>query len=210
MSLRTSQYFKAGGRRWLENARQRNRSRIGCLVGLALLLAILAGCTGLNDRQLMADQTIYESSVVVERANTQKAEFDQLVVEYQDTREGCYLQRMHALIALMRKNAGLAAAFFHRQKYYPKGISFQRWQVTRHAYELTRMDLCEMMLATADMEMLSGDKEKAKALLDAFLTSFPGEEYAGYRREAQNREAELGRDPVGKDARAAAGTGRAR
>lgn len=183
---------------------KRNQNAISPLVALFLVLPVLiSGCAGLNDRQLMADQVIYESTVVVKKADTRKAEFDQLVVEYQDTQEGCHLQRMRALIDLMQEDASLAETFFRRQKYYSKGISFERWQAAKHAHDLTRKHLCEMMLATAELEMLFADKEKAGILLGRILTTFPEDEYAGYRKAAQNRADELGRYSVIKEARAA-------
>lgn len=183
---------------------KQNRNGIKRLLPLFLLtpMLLVAGCAGLNDRQLMADQVISESGVVVKRADTKKAEFDQLVVEYKDTREGCYLQRMHALIDLMQKDMELAAAFLDRGKYYPKGISLYRWQAVKHAHGLTSRHLCEMMFATAELEMVFADREKAGILLDRLLTAFPGEEYAGYRKAAQNRADELGKSSGVKEARA--------
>lgn len=171
---------------------KQNQKEVRCLVFLFLLLPMLAtGCAGINERQLMADQVIFESNVVVKRADINKAEFDQLVAEYEDTREESSLQRMHTLIDLMQTDVTLAGAFFRQQKYYPKGISLERWQACRHAHELTRKHLCEMILATAELELVYADKEKAGILLDRLLKNFPEEEYAGYRMEARNRAAEL-------------------
>jgi hypothetical protein len=192
------------GNRSVEDAMKRKRNAISHLVAIFLVLPVLiSGCAGLNDRQLMADQVIYESTVVVKKADTKKAEFDQLVIEYQEAQEGCYLQRMQALIDFMQEDASLAETFFRRQKYYPKGISLERWQAAKHAYDLTRKHLCEMMFTTAELEMLFADKEKAAILLDRLLTTFPDEEYVGYRQAAQNRADELGKNSAVKEARAA-------
>lgn len=188
----------------------RNESRrLMSFLLLLLMLMLVAGCASISERQLMADQVIHESGVVVKKANTEKAEFDQLVAEYQDTREECYLQRMHALIDLMQKDVELAKNFFRQQKYYAKGISNLRWQATSHVYALSRKHLCEMLLVTAELEMVSADKEKAGILLDRLLTTFPEDEYAGYREAAQNRAAELGRSSGIREARAAIETGEA-
>lgn len=185
-----------------------NRNGIKRLLPLFLLAPLLvAGCAGLNDRQLMADQVIAESGVVVKRVDTEKAEFDQLVAEYKDTREGSNLQRMHALIDLMQKDMELAAAFLGQRKYYPKGISLYRWQAVTHAHALTSRHLCEMMLTTAELEMIFADREKAAALLERLLNTFPGEEFAGYREAARNRADELGQSSEVTEARAVIETG---
>lgn len=194
------------GNRWVENVMKGNGIR-GLVALLLLMPMLVAGCAGIGERQLMADQVIYEAEVVVKKANTKKAEFDQLVAEYQDTLNACHLQRMHALIDFMQKDVELAEAFFRQRKYYPKGISYQRWQATKHAYDLTRRHLCEMMLATAELEMVFADKEKAGILLDRLLTTFPEEEYAGYRKAAQNRADELGTSSGVKEARVVIETG---
>lgn len=159
---------------------------------IAIPLALLAGCAGINDRQLMADQIVYEAHAVQKKADTKRAEFDQLVAEYRATLEECYLTRMSALIDFMEEDAKLAETFYRQQKYYHKGISYYRWEASRHAYELARKHLCEMILTTAELEMVFADRDKAGLLLKRLLASFPGEGYEGYRQAARNRMAELG------------------
>lgn len=158
-------------------------------VFLLFFLVILTGCASVSE--LTANPVVSEAEKIVKSVSEKKAEFDNAANEYLLTLDQAHLQRMESLIDLVREDLELASAWHEQQRYYPKGISYYEWSYSKHAEELDRKVLCEMMVRLAELNMLYGDKLRAAQLFAEVVKTFDGDEFTGYRSLAKTRLQEL-------------------
>lgn len=151
-----------------------------CLSVLAVLF-LCTGCTGINEQQLANDPVISTTENMRQFLVQQRREFFQLKEAYGKRDYSFYLDRMTEIMELVRDELERAEYFQKNNRYYRTGLDYERWKSADRTYELSRKYLCEMMVATGELHMTSGDKEYATALFRAVVDGFePGEDIAVY------------------------------
>lgn len=158
---------------------------------LGLILVSLFGCTGINDNNLALDPVFSEAARIHKSITLKRSEFLQLEKEYLLTLHPAHLRRMEELMKLLPVDLEIAAYLKKHNRYYRKGIDYERWKNAHQAFGLSRKTLCEMMLITGELQMLFGDKKEAIEIFYQVLQEFEQQEFQRYTAQAQHWLEEL-------------------
>lgn len=167
-----------------------NKKRLFLLVPLLLVLHA-AGCTGVTDQQLQADQKYSVARDFAKKVTVKQREFENLVSEFHMSGAHVYLDKMGPLIEEMKNEAALVEPYLSRFRYYPKGLSYFQWEEAQFATGLYRKTLGEMMLKRAELNMLFGDRQLAEQTFQEIIDTFNHGKFDGYVDIARARLKEL-------------------
>lgn len=183
-----------------ENSKPCDEKMIVRLSSVAMWLPVIAAlllctaCTGINEKQRSFDPVVIETQRMRDVISVERADFFFLMNEYGKNRERAHLERMSELMELVRDELERAEYFQKNQRYYRKGIDYERWKSAGETFDLCRKTLCEMMLATGELHMTYGDREYGIALLNAVASGFEGEDVAGYVDQARDFLQKVGKE----------------
>lgn len=171
----------------------------------ALLLAacLLYGCAaGVTPQQLRTDSEVTYGRQVQKSIFAKRVEFDQLAEEFLLTLNPVFLGKMAGLLEVTAKESAKARAFLDLEPPYHRGIGLARRQAAEEAVRSGDKERCEMMLIYADLQLLHGDPETARATLTTVRSAFPGEPLSDYRVKATAMLEEARQNPAPRQRRA--------
>lgn len=149
------------------------------------VLFLCTACTGISEKQITLDPVISTTNNMWQFVARERREFFQLREAYLKSKMPTHLARMSEIMELVRDELERAEYFQKNNRYYRSGLDHERWKNAQRTYEFCRKSLCEMMIATGELHMKSGDKQYAAALFRAVVDGFePGEDIAVYVEQA--------------------------